>query len=184
MQALLSVVAGAGIFPLLSTLNDLVLARWPYGQEDKEALEVLYRAPTPAAHVVFVLVAIVVIPVALEMLFRGALLGELARTVPPPVAALVSALLFALSQADPRGLPTELVLGLTMARLRERTGSVVASLLGVLAVGAIEGIPILRGRDPAADVTYPTRWIAGGTVAALVALVAIGLSKREPESGV
>jgi membrane protease YdiL (CAAX protease family) len=184
LQALLSVVAGAGIYPVLSTVNDLILARWPYAEEEKEALAALYRAPTPGAHVVFVVVAIVVIPLSLEVLFRGALLGELERTVPPPIAALASALLFALAQADPRGLPTDLALGLTMARLRERSGSLLAPVVGILAFGAIEGIPILRGRDPAADITYPPRWIAGGAVAALVALIAIGLGgKSEGESG-
>ncbi len=179
LQALLSVVAGAGIYPALSTLSDIILARWPYPQEEREAIAALYRAPTPVAHAVFVLVAIVVIPVTLEVFFRGAILGELARTLPGPMAGVASALLFALSQADPRGLPTDFVVGLAMARLRVCTGSLVAPILGVLAFGAIEGIPILRGRDPTADVTYPARWIAGCAVAGFVALVAVGLGARE-----
>jgi hypothetical protein len=38
---------------------------------------------------------------------------------------------------------------------------------------------VLRGLDPNADVTYPTRWIAGGAVIAVLALV--GMQAGSPK---
>jgi len=106
----------------------------------------------------------VVIPVAAELFFRGILFGGLSRGSSSRVAVLATTALFALSYSmpDPRDLPTAAILGLAFAWLRARCGSVVAPIVAHVAFWAVEGIPILRGRDPAADVTYPTRWIVGG----------------------
>ena len=125
----------------------------------------------------------VVIPLAREVFFRGILFGELRRprdargagdgagsTV---IAVVGSALLFAVFSLDWRSMPTALVLGLSLGWLRARTGSLVAPVVAHLAFWAVEGIPILRGADPAADVTYPLRWIVGGAVVTLLALAAL-----------
>ena len=178
LQALFSIVAGVGLYPALAAVDRLVLTRFPYSDDEREAIATLSRVPTTSARVAFVMVGMVVVPMAFEVLFRGALFGELERAVPARLAAVVTAFCFAASQGDPRGLPTAFVLGLAMARLRQATGTVVAAVLGAVAFEAVEGIPILRGADPLVDITVPPRWIIGGALAACVALVAIGLTRK------
>jgi membrane protease YdiL (CAAX protease family) len=130
--------------------------------------------------VALVIVLVVVVPVAHEYYFRGVLFSELTRATSRAQGAVVSAFCFAAWHLDPRALPTAFVLGIAMARLRDQTRTVLAPVLGVLAFGAVDGIPWLRGRAPDADITYPMRWVVGGAVMALLALAAIGaVSKSE-----
>ncbi len=181
LQGLLSAVVGVGLVPSLSAVTERIVDRWPYSDEERQMFDLLYRTPTTAARVALVLVAVVVIPAALELFFRGALFGELARAASLRVALAVSAFCFAASQGDPRAFPSALVLGLALARLRAKTGSVVAPLLGTLAFGAVEAVPILRGADPAANIVVPLRWVVAGACVAVLALAVVGGGqKRRP----
>jgi membrane protease YdiL (CAAX protease family) len=186
VSLVLAAVAGLGLCPALSTVDDLVAKRWPY--DDPEALESMNKLLGSSTHLGLVLGVFVVIPLAREVFFRGALFGELQRARgigigrgsgegggagSTALALVATALLFAVFSLDWRSMPTALVLGLALGWLRARTGSLVAPVVAHLAFWSVEGIPILRGADPAADVTYPTRWIAGGVAAAILALVAI-----------
>jgi membrane protease YdiL (CAAX protease family) len=182
LQALLSMVAGAGLLPAFSTVDDLILARWPYSDKEREAVEGLFRASTVHARVALVVVVIVVVPVVLELFFRGVVFSELARATSSRLAALITACCFAAWHADLRAFPTTFALGIAMARLRDQTRTVLAPILGVLAFGAVEGIPLLRGRAPEADVTYPMRWVVGGAVMALLALAAIGVTSKSEKT--
>jgi membrane protease YdiL (CAAX protease family) len=175
LQAVLSIAAGAGLCPLLSTLNDLIVRRFPY--PDDEALESMQKLLAASSRPALVVVAFVVIPVAQEIFFRGIVFGQLRRTVSDGASVLVTSTFFALSSLDVRSLPTMLVLGFALGRLRGRTGSVLAAVLGHIAFWSVEGLPILRGRDPIADVVYPTRWIVGSAAIAVLALVAVGAGK-------
>jgi membrane protease YdiL (CAAX protease family) len=179
---LLSAVAGAGLCPALSTLDDLVARRWPY--DDPAALESMQKLLASSSHVALVLGVFVVIPLAREIFFRGLLFGELegdslgplagaADPRSPTVAFLATTLLFTVFSLDWRSMPSAFVIGLALGWLRLRTGSLVAPVVAHLAFWSVEGIPILRGADPAADVTYPVRWIAGAAAVALVALAAL-----------
>jgi membrane protease YdiL (CAAX protease family) len=179
----LSAVAGAGLRPALSTLDELVARRWPY--DDPAALESMQKLLASSTRVGLVLGVLVVVPVAREVFFRGVLFGELERDPlggrdrpggaeagSPAVAFLATTLLFTVFSLDWRSMPSALVLGLALGWLRLRTGSLVAPVVAHLAFWSVEGIPILRGADPAADVTYLTRWIVGAAAAAVVALAA------------
>ena len=185
VNVVLAAAIGVGLCPALSTVDDLVARRWPYN--DPEALESMNKLLASSTHLGLVLGVFVVIPLAREVFFRGVLFGELQRARGTGVggageggdagstalALVATALLFAVFSLDWRSMPTALVLGLALGWLRARTGSLVAPVVAHLAFWSVEGIPILRGADPAADVTYPTRWIAGGVAMALVALVAL-----------
>jgi membrane protease YdiL (CAAX protease family) len=182
LQALLSMLTGAGLMPAFTTAEELILKRWPYSDEERQAFEGLFRASTVHARVALVVVAVVVVPVVLEVFFRGAVFSELARATSTRVAAVVTACCFALWHAELRALPTAFALGLVMARLRDQTRSVLAPVLAVLAFGALDGISVLRGVDPAANVAYPTRMVVGGALMAVLALAAVGATTKNEKA--
>ena len=177
LALILAGVAGVGLCPALSTVDDLVARRWPY--DDAEALENMQKLLGSSSRLALVLGVFVVIPMAREVFFRGVLFGELDRSGhaesarATTSAVLATTLLFTVFSLDWRSMPTALVLGAALGWLRARTGSLVAPVVAHLAFWSVQALPILRGADPAADVTYPTRWIVGGAVAAFVALLAL-----------
>ncbi|HEY3815545.1 MAG TPA: CPBP family intramembrane glutamic endopeptidase [Polyangiaceae bacterium] len=175
----LAIAAGAGLYPLLSTIDDRMVAHWPYSPDDTLAMERLFAVPTMSSRIALVVVGFVLIPIARELFFRGIVFSEIMRSTSARVATVASALLFTLSELDWRSLPTTLVLGLALARLRERTGTVLAAAAAHVAFFAVAGIPILNGRDTKADVVFSPRWIVGGAIIALLALVAVGAGRRE-----
>jgi membrane protease YdiL (CAAX protease family) len=177
LHALLSAAAGAGLYPLMATVDDWVVRRWPI--DDPHAAERLQKLVTSSPRVVLVIAALAIMPVASELFFRGILYGGIRATTNVRAAAIATAVFYACAYLEPQQMPTALVLGFAMAWLRERTGTVLAPVITQLAYGAVEGIPVLRGRDPAADVTYPPKWIAGGALIAILALAAVGVGKRE-----
>lgn len=175
----LAMAAGAGLFPLLSTVDDLVFKRWPI--DDPKAVEGLEKLLSSSSRIGLVVAALVVAPVARELFFRGILFGGLRATVNVRTAIGATAIFYACSTIEPQQMPTALLLGLAMAWLRERSGTVVAPIIAQLAYGAVDGIPILRGRPLDADVTYPTKWVVGGAVIAVLALAAVGLGHRHED---
>ena len=180
--AALSLAAGAGLRPLLGTLEEMMARRWPLQDADvAESIERLVASSSRAALIVGVFV---VIPVAAEVFYRGVLFGEIRRAGSQRRAILLTAALFALSATagDPRALPTAALVGLAFGWLRARAGSLIAPILAHLAYWSVEVVPILRGGDLLADVAYPTRWIAGGAVISLLALATIGHGEDERDS--
>jgi membrane protease YdiL (CAAX protease family) len=176
LHALLSVAAGAGLCPLTATVDDWLLRRWPV--DDPHAAEWMQKLVTSSPRVVLVIAWLAVMPVASELFFRGILYGGIRATTNVRAAAIATAVFYACAYLDPRQMLTALVLGFALAWLRERTGTVLAPILAQLSYGAVLGIPVLRGRDPA-DVTYPPKWIAGGAIIAVLALAAAGAGRRE-----
>ena len=64
--------------------------------------------------------------------------------------------------------------------MRERSGTVLAAAAAAhVAFFAVAAIPILGGQDPNVDVVYSTKWIVGGAVIALLALVAVGAGRKD-----
>lgn len=175
LRLALSIAAGVGLSPALSTVDNLIAKRWPY--DDPDAAENMQKLLGSSTHVGLVLGVFVIIPLAREVFFRGLLFGELDRHPEDRgdkdgavVPLLATALLFAVFSLDWRSMPTALVLGLALGWLRARSGSLVAPAVAHLAFWSVQGIPILRGTDPAADFTYPAPWIAGGVAMAVLAL--------------
>jgi membrane protease YdiL (CAAX protease family) len=177
LHAVLSVAVGAGLYPLLTTVDELILRRWPV--DDPKVAESLQKIVSSSSPVALVVAALVVIPVAREIFFRGVVYGSVRKTAGVRSALIVTSVCYACASLQWQEMPTMLVMGLATAWLCERTETVLSAILAQLAFGAVQGIPILRGADPAADVTYPTKWIIGGAVIALLALVAVGAGKRE-----
>jgi len=180
LHVLLAVAVGAGLFPLLSTIDDLVMRRWPDPSDEAVAAKLLSGLPTYQSRVALVVAMCVVVPLARELFFRGIVFNGLRRATNARVAIVSTAVFFLVgSLPDPRLMPTRFGLGLALALLRARTGTVVTAIVAHLAFEAVEGIPLLRGADPTASVTYPTKWIVGGAVIALLALVGVGAGKED-----
>ena len=179
LRLTLAVTPVAPLHLLLSTIDDRMVARWPYSPEETQAMERLFAVPTMSSRVALVLVGFVAIPLAREVFFRGIVFSEIMRSTSARVATVASALLFTLSELDWRSLPTTLVLGLALARLRERTGTVLAAAAAHVAFFAVAGVPILGGRDTKADVVFTPKWIVGGAVIAVLALVGVGAGKKD-----
>jgi membrane protease YdiL (CAAX protease family) len=175
----LAAAVGAGLFPLLSTIDDLIIRRWPDATNEEAIAKVLGGLVSYPSRVALVVAMCIVVPIARELFFRGILFGEVKRATNTRVAIVSTAVFFMSFWPDSRLMPTRFGLGLALAVLRERTGTVVTAVVAHLAFEAVEGIPILRGTDPAATVTYSTRWIVGGAVIALLALVAAGAGRRD-----
>jgi membrane protease YdiL (CAAX protease family) len=179
LRLFLSIAAGVGLSPALSTVDDLITRKWPY--DDPKALEGMQELLGSSTRLGLVLGVFVVIPLAREVFFRGVLFGELERNADGPgrgeggllVPLVGTTLLFMVFSLDWRSMPTAFVLGLALGWLRARTGSLLAPAVAHLAFWSVQGIPILRGADPAADITYPAQWIAGGAVVAVLALAAL-----------
>jgi membrane protease YdiL (CAAX protease family) len=182
LRLVLAVAAGAGLCPAMSTIDDLVAKRWPY--DDAEAVANMQKLLASSTHLSLVLGVFVIIPLAREVFFRGVLFGELDRWAGggggtrkggggAVVAVVATTVLFTVYSLDWRSMPTALVLGLALGWLRARTGSLLAPVVAHLAFWAVEGIPILAGADPAADVVYPIRWVVGGAAIAVLALAAL-----------
>jgi membrane protease YdiL (CAAX protease family) len=170
-HAALSAAAGAGLAPVLSALDDRILARFPYN--DPEMLASVEKLVSSASSIVLVVGMFLVIPVASEVFYRGLLFGGLRGAGNTRQAVLVTALLYALSSLDLRVLPSALLLGIALGWLRARSGSVFSPIVAVLAFHGVDTVTILRGGDPLGDVSYLVKWIVVGAVLALLSLVAM-----------
>jgi membrane protease YdiL (CAAX protease family) len=169
IDAPLAALAGAGLAPLLATLEDAILRRWPYDPKTAEAMQTLV---TRSPHLTFVIGAFVVLPIAQEVFYRGALFEQLLRTESAPLAVSATTVLFVLSALDPREMPEALAMGLVLGWIRAWSESVWPAVVAQLSFFAVYAVPIVAGRDPSADVVYPRGWIVGGAVVALLSLLA------------
>jgi membrane protease YdiL (CAAX protease family) len=179
LQFVLAVAAGAGLYPLTNLIDARILARWPYDTDDTAALESILTFHTWGARAAYLVVGYLVMPVAREIFFRGILFGELRRIVGARSAILTTAIYFACVSPGLRAMPTTFLLGLALARVRDRTGTMLAALVASLSFWAVEAVPIIRGADPLVDVTFSMRWVVGGAVISLLALVAIGAGREQ-----
>jgi len=95
----------------------------------------------------FVIFAVVLAPVFEEFLFRGFLFGGLRRWTGPWGAAVLSAAAFAAFHMEIDAMPVLFVLGIALARLRERTGGLVAPMAMHACFNAVQvcGILLARG---------------------------------------
>lgn len=176
LAPVIGAVAGAGSSLILSALDDRILRKWPY--DDPAALENMERLLSRSSRAALVVGIFVVIPLARELFFRGLLYGRLRRSAPATLTIVVTAVLFAGSSLDWRAMPSALLLGLALGWVRERTGSVVPAVAAHLGFWAVEGVPIWMGRNPAAEITYPLRWVVVGAAIALLALGLLGRLER------
>jgi len=98
------------------------------------------------AQVLSLLLVPVVFPVCQESFFRGAVLGSFQNADRPKTGILVSALLFTVAQLSLREAPVFFVMGLVLAWLYNRMGSLLAPLVAASVCAAVA-------------ITLPSFWI-------------------------
>ncbi len=113
-----------------------------------------------------VLAGFAVVPaVCEETLFRGLIFGAVRSRWSFLVAALVSAVLFGALHGDPLQTPAALLLGLYLAAIRERTGSLLPCVVAHAANNAIGVALMLQGAEAAASGATPLPLVGGLAVA-------------------
>ncbi len=165
VASLLAILAGAALIPALSVIDDFMAKRFPLAPEELERLEKMMTTTTIAQRVVLIVGFGVVVPLAEELFFRGALFSGLRRGRAEGIAVLVCAAFQALSHLDQRSLLTTLVVGLFASWLRGRSGSVVPSALAIVTYNAVQVMAEVMGKG---DVTFGPRIAVGSAVAAAV----------------
>lgn len=100
----------------------------------------------PARFAMVAFVAVVVAPLFEEVLFRGVLVGGLVAHVGPAPAAVASAIAFALVHLNPLPLMPLYALGVLLAGLRLRTGSLVAPIVCHALFNALQLALMVWGR--------------------------------------
>jgi hypothetical protein len=126
-KLLVGFVAGGAIVLPAVGLAELVTALFHLAPQEHPLVPVFGAASSTAARVVMVLGACALIPALEETLFRGVLYGALRRYFPVGLAALASALVFAAGHLMPGYLLSYVLVGLVLAWLYERTGSLLVS---------------------------------------------------------
>jgi len=129
-RALLGLVGWLMVFPVVFVVGLLVFVLGPRVGVRPEFQEVLRESLglPPAALAVVLVGAVVVAPVAEEILFRGFLYATLRRSLGPLAAIVLSSAIFSLLHSQLTAAPSLFVIGFLLAYLYERTGSLVASI--------------------------------------------------------
>jgi membrane protease YdiL (CAAX protease family) len=169
---LLALPLGAGAYPTMNALDDLVSRRFPLTEDETALVVKLVSAGTPSRRVFLVASLVFLLPLVEDVFFRGFLFGGLKKGRTLMMAVVGTALFYALAQGDVRSLPSALVLGLTLSWLRAHTGSLVPAMLAHAAYAAVPVVHLLLGQDPAHD-TYPRALLLGGAVATILCAAAV-----------
>lgn len=147
-MALWGVGGYCGVIPLIVGTGLLLNALSDGSRSINPAIDLARTASRPLDMAAMLLTVAVGAPLVEEILFRGALLGALRTRLGPTLAILLSSTLFCAVHLDPFVAPQLFLLGLAMAHLRERTGSVYpgvvlhaiqngASIIMVFALGRV-----------------------------------------------
>lgn len=189
VSALLAAVMGAcASFPL-GAAEDAITRRFVPADQAAEYTKILASVPHNSR--VFGVAALLLIaPIADELLFRGAFTTGIARDRGRVVAAVTTALTFALVSAanDLHYFPVYVVMGLMLAHARLATGSMLAAVGAHLGYRAAELAHAFRAHgtiDPLVtgltSARLPPRvLIAAGLIAALCAWLLARVGEGEP----
>ncbi len=122
------VLLGAVATVALSFVADILLQSLAHDTQSQMTEAIQGMTMTPALAAVSVAMIAVLAPIGEEMLFRGLLFGWLRAHWPFWLTALVTSALFGLAHGNLEYAVVAGILGLLLAYLRERTGSLWASI--------------------------------------------------------
>ncbi|MBE5797613.1 MAG: CPBP family intramembrane metalloprotease [Clostridiales bacterium] len=118
------------------------------------------------------LAAAVIPAVSEELLFRGALLGNLRRNGPAWQSLLLTTAMFALMHGSPAGLPGHLLIGFVLSALMLRTGRLAMPVAAHLIFN-------LLALFPRWDAGAAAPWICAGLLGVLTGWLLWGLKRSE-----
>ncbi len=175
----LALVVGGGLAAPAAWLDKVLLARFPYSEQEQELLTKVYGAATfdtGPKRFALVLTMVVLSPIIDEMFFRGALFTPLrkGRRLEPVVLA-TAAYETLVSTPHPREMLSFLAVVLALAWMRGLTGSIFPSILARIAFFAPRFVPIAIGSELP---TLSRGMLAGSLGAALLSLAALAAVSR------
>ncbi len=175
-------VSGAGLYPLLAKLDDLIAHRMPASQEEREAMGRILATDTVAQKVALAACLLVVLPLAVELFYRGVLFSVIEpsgahRAVVAVVSASVASSL--LYSSSLRALPSIVGFAVLAASLRAVSRSVVPSVLAHFAFFGVPLLPALLVRDYEERYSWPLAAV-GAAVAVAVWFVGFALRRSAP----
>lgn len=122
----------AAAMPLLLAASlpwTALLERLGHPIERQELVQMFARADSPALVIIVTLLAVLVAPVAEEVLFRAGLFRYLRTRIPRPFAIGIPAVLFAMLHGNVAAFAPLVVLGIVFALAYERTGRIVVPII-------------------------------------------------------
>lgn len=154
----------------------------PMTEEETMSRIEMLRAHSSAHAVALVLVAAVVVPIAEEVFFRGALYGALRRSKHTAlVSALVTSVGFTLCHVDPTILLPIGFVALVFGMLRALTGSLIPSIAAHIGFNGLTMLASVTGaRPPSGEPMSPDVELVGYVVSALGIVVSALVAARSP----
>ena len=175
----LALIAGAGLAGPAAWLDKILLARFPYSDQEKELMDRLVGASTydtTPKRCAMVLVMVLVMPVLDELFFRGALFTPLRKRARlEPVVMAVAAYETLSSSPHVRDMLSLLALSLALSWIRGLSGSSIPSMLARIAFFAPEFLTKALGKDLP---PMSKGMLAGSLGAAVVSLFMIAMLSR------
>jgi membrane protease YdiL (CAAX protease family) len=163
----LALLLGVAVEIPADGLYDAIVHRWPTGVDDKFAE--VYRDASSGRRVAFGLLLVVAGPALEEVFFRGALFRPLLKTHPVDRVILATAALFAFAHLEWQMFLPIGVVGLALAFLRRRSGSLLPSFLTHAAFNGVSfALMVLSKPDAAEGAPLPWAVVAAAAGAAVV----------------
>ena len=182
LPALVAAAMGACAVVPCGALQALISRRFPLTDERSAEITHMLASQGRAERIAGVVALVLVMPIADELFFRGALATGVARDKGRVVALATTTLAFALVYAavfDPHYLPLYLALGVMCGVARLATGTVLAAIvahLGWRAADLVRDLRVTGTIDPLVTSTYPyPRFELPILAGATVATFALGL---------
>ena len=171
-------IAGAGLSPAAMFIQGIFAKRYPPSPEENEALEHIFTTDSVGKKVALVLALAIVIPIADEMFFRGALFTPLKKGRRAEMVILATAaydtLLIGFS---PRQVASALATTLIFAWMRATSGSVLPSVGARVAFFSVQVLPFVLNHDD----DPPLRIVIVSAVAAALSLAGMAWMGRRSE---
>jgi membrane protease YdiL (CAAX protease family) len=175
----LAVIAGAGLAAPAAWLNQVMLARFPYSDAEKEQLETFVGGSsydTTPKKIALVVVMVFLMPLLDELFFRGALFTPLRKRARlEPVIMATAAYETLSSSSHVRVMFSLLALSLALSWIRGMSGSSIPAILARMAFFAPQFVSTAMGKDLP---PLSKGMLAGSAGAAVASLAMIGLLSR------
>ena len=171
LAPILAAIAGAGVYPTLSALDDLVSRSFPARtDEETELVTKLFTTHGFGSRAFLFVACALLMPLAEQSLFCGTLYGGLKRGRARMEAILATVGCYAFLH-DVRALGSMVTIGLLIAWLRAESGSILPSCAAHIAWSVVPTARFLQ--TSSFDEHFPRSWTIGGAAAAIASFAGL-----------